>query len=107
MLLKLSKHLFSERVGDLRVDARVLDIAVSQVVSNVLDAASDFKEMYRNGVSQGVDRTASNTSQAAVVSKEILHLPFLQCSFLASEEVRAYVSSHPHVGAEEFCRVSP
>jgi len=46
MLLKLPKYLFPQWVGDLRIDARVPDVAMPQVIGNIFNAASSFKEMY-------------------------------------------------------------
>jgi hypothetical protein len=50
MLLKLSKHLLPQWVGNLGVDAGVPDVAMSQVIGNVLDASSGFEEVYGDGV---------------------------------------------------------
>jgi len=43
MLLKLSKHLVSQRGSILSIYTCVLDIAMSQVIHNILYTASSFK----------------------------------------------------------------
>ena len=50
MLFKLSKDLLSQWVGDLCVHTGVPDVLMSQVIGNILDTASGFKEVYGDGV---------------------------------------------------------
>jgi hypothetical protein len=42
MLLKIPEHLLPIGVGDLGVDLGVLDVFVTAVVSDILDAAAGF-----------------------------------------------------------------
>jgi len=55
VLLKLSKYLLSQWVSDLRIDARVPYVAVSQVIGYILNTASGFKQVYSNGVTERFD----------------------------------------------------
>jgi hypothetical protein len=48
VLLQLSENLISQWIGDLRIHAGVPDVAVSQVVGNILYTASSFKQMHSN-----------------------------------------------------------
>ena len=54
MLLEFSEHLLAQGIGDLSINAGVLDVLVAQVVGHVLDPASGFKKMHGHGVAQGV-----------------------------------------------------
>ena len=55
MLLKLSKDLIAQGIGDLGIHTRVPDVPVSQMISNILDTASGFKQMDSNGVPKRMD----------------------------------------------------
>jgi hypothetical protein len=46
MLLQLSKHLLSQWVGKLSIDAGIPDILMPQVIGNILNTASSFKEIH-------------------------------------------------------------
>ena len=105
--LELAEDLLAERVGDLSVDPRVLDVAVSQVVGDVLDAAAGVEEVDRDRVTQGVDRTRRDARRLGVASEEGLDHPLLQGPLAASEETRAGVPPDAEVGAEQLRRVSP
>jgi hypothetical protein len=46
VLFQLAKDLISQWIGDLGIYARVPDIPVSQMISNILDTAPGFKPAY-------------------------------------------------------------
>src|SRR6266446_845439 len=58
--LKVAEDLLAERVRDLGIYAGVLDVAVSKVVSHVLDAAASVEKMDGNRVAERVDRSPRN-----------------------------------------------
>jgi hypothetical protein len=52
MLLEFSEDLFAQWIGDLRIDAGVLNVLVAQVISHVFNAAAGFEQMHGHGVAQ-------------------------------------------------------
>jgi hypothetical protein len=55
MLLELAKDLLTQGIGDLGVDAGVLDVLAAQVVGHVLDPAAGFQQMHGHGVAERMD----------------------------------------------------
>jgi hypothetical protein len=71
MLLKLSKHLFSQWVGDLRIHTGVADVPMSQVIGNILNTASGLKQVYSNRVAQRVYVSDCESCLECVAAKEV------------------------------------
>jgi hypothetical protein len=46
MLRELPERLCSERMGDLGIEAGVLDVFVAQMIGHVLDVAAGLQEMH-------------------------------------------------------------
>jgi hypothetical protein len=107
VLLKVSKHLLSQCVGDLRIDSGVPDIPVSQVIGNILYTASCFKQVYGNGMAQGVYVSGRESGCVCVGRKEVLNLPLLHCALPSRKQVWGDVPAHSQIGTQQFCGVSP
>jgi hypothetical protein len=88
VLFKLPKYPLSQWVGDLRIDASIADVPVSQVIGNILDAAAGFKQMHSDRMAKSMDVAGAESGLVSICTKEILNLSFLQCALSAGEEVR-------------------
>ena len=99
MLLELTEDLLAQRIGDLRIDARVLDVLVAQMIGHVRDSAAGFQEMHGHGVAQGVDRTLFDAGRIGVIVKELLRLALLQGPLAAGEEIGPDVSALTQIAA--------
>jgi len=53
--LEVAEDLLAEGMGDLGVDAGVLDIAVPKMVSHVFDVAAGIEKMYGDRMPEGMD----------------------------------------------------
>jgi hypothetical protein len=107
MLFQVSKNLLPIGIGDLSVDAGVLDVLVTQVVGHVLDPAAGFQEMHGHGMTQGVHRSLFDADRFGVIGEELLHLALLQGPLATGEEIRSYVSALAQIAAYEFGCMPP
>src|SRR5205085_7281198 len=87
VLLKLSEHLISQWVGDLRIHAGVPDIAMSQVIGYILDTSTGFKEVHSNGMAQRVNISRAESCCLSIVGKQMLNHAFLHGALPSSEEI--------------------
>jgi hypothetical protein len=107
VLLKLSKNLIAQWIGDLCIHARIADVPMSQVIGNIPNTPTGFKEMHRDGVGQGMNMAGSDACCLRIVSKEMLDHAFLHRALSTNEEVGRDVPPHSQVGTEKFRRVPP
>jgi hypothetical protein len=107
VLLEVSKHLLSQRVGDLRIHAGVPDIPVPQVIGNILYTAAGFKQVYGNGVAQSVYVSHCEAGRVRVGGEEVLNLSLLHCALPSRKQVWGNIPAHPQISTQQFCGVSP
>lgn len=107
MLFELAEDLLTQGIGDLGVDAGVLDILVTEMIGHVLDPAAGFQQMHRHRVAQRVHGAFLDAGRLGIVDKELLHLPLLQGPLAASEKVGPDVAALPQIAAYEFRRMPP
>jgi hypothetical protein len=100
MLLELAEDLLAQGIGDLGVDAGVLDVLVTQVVGHVFDPATGFQKMHGHGVAQGVHRALFDAGGIGVIVEQLLHLPLLQGSLAAGEQVGTDISALSQIAAQ-------
>ena len=67
--LEVAEDLLAKRMGDLSIDASVLDVAVPEVVGDIFDSATGVEQMDSDRVPEGVDRAPRNPGGLGVVVK--------------------------------------
>jgi hypothetical protein len=107
MLLELPEDLLAQGIGDLGVDAGVLNVLVPKVVSDILNPTASFQKMHGHGVAQGMDRTFLDAGGVGIIVKELLDLPLLQGPLAAGEEIRPHIAPFAEIGSQELGRVPP
>jgi hypothetical protein len=107
MLLQVPEDLFAIRVRDLGVHFGILDIAVTQVIGHILNAAAGFYEVHGDRVAERMDGSAGNARRFGVGLEEMLHHAFFERPFTAGEEVWACISAHPQICPQGFGGVPP
>jgi hypothetical protein len=107
MPLELVEDPLAQGIGDLGVDAGVLDVFVAQVVGHVLDPAAGFQQMDGHGVAERVRGAVLDACRLVVVVKKLLDLALLQGSLAAGEEIRPHASTLAQIAANQFGRLPP
>src|SRR5688572_19626960 len=69
MLLELAEDLLAQGVGDLGVDAGVLDVLVTEVVGHVFNPAAGFQEMHGHGMAQGMHGMPLDPGRLSIIVK--------------------------------------
>src|SRR5260370_8844400 len=78
MSLEVAEDLFAERMGDLSIDASVLDVAVPEVVGDIFDSATGVEQMDGDRVPQRGNRSPRDPGGLSVVGEQVVNLPLLQ-----------------------------
>ncbi len=107
MLLEFPEDLLAQGIGDLSINAGVLDVLVPQVISDILNPAAGFQEMDSHGMAESMDGARLDAGDLGVIGEELLHLALLQGPLAASEQVRPDISALTQIAANEFGGVPP
>jgi hypothetical protein len=107
MLLQLPEDLLAQGIGDLRVDARVLDILVAEMIRDVFNSTAGFQGMHGHRVAKGMNRTLLDTSNFGVIVEELLHLAFLQGALAAGKQVGPDIPPLAEIAAQQCGRMPP
>jgi hypothetical protein len=105
--LELPEDLLPQGMGDLRIDAGILNILVAQVVGHIRNPAAGFQEVHGHGMAQGMHRARLEAGRLGVLGEELLHLALLQGPLAAGEQIGPDISPLPQIAAQQCGPVPP